>query len=371
MAQTLRSERRALLISATLAATGLSTWSVKAAAPRGPGKGPWATATPESADLSTKALDQAADLLGAAGERQGLVIIRGGRLVYERYWANAWHEARPDWRNVSFSSGKSWGATLVGRAYTQALLALDDLAAHYHPAAASGLRPETTIRHLLTMTSGGTLVVKPSSKPPRRLHDLAPPGPGVEYARQTVGEPGSPPGYGRDIPAGTRFYYDGAAADHLANIVAGATGHTSLRYMMDEVVAPLGCETFRYQPEGIDAAGQIRIGGSIELSCRDMARLGQLYLDRGVWGGQRLIAEDFIAAAAAPSPLNPSYGFLWWLNTQGRVPAAPKDMMFAAGARGQFCFVCPGQDLVVVTMGFGAAQLSAEQAWAALAPALL
>ncbi|NQE61343.1 serine hydrolase [Caulobacter sp. RHG1] len=371
MAQTLRPDRRALLISATLAATGLSALPAWSAAPRGPGRGPWGIAKPESAGLSTKALDQAADILGTAGERQGLVIIRGGRLVYERYWANAWHEARPDWRNVSFSSGKSWGATLVGRAYTQGLLGLDDLTTRYHPAAVSGLRPETTIRHLLTMTSGGTLVVKPSSKPPRRLDDPALPGPGVEYARQAEGEPGSPPGYGRDIPAGARFYYDGAAADHLADIVASATGRTSLRYMMDEVVAPLGCETFRYQPEGVDAAGQIRIGGSIELSCRDMARLGQLYLDRGVWGGKRLIAEDYIVAAGAPSPLNPSYGFLWWLNTQGRVPKAPKDMIFAAGARGQFCFVCPDQDLVVATMGFGAAQLSAEQAWAALAPALL
>jgi CubicO group peptidase (beta-lactamase class C family) len=214
-------------------------------------------------------------------------------------------------------------------------------------------------------------VVKPSSKPPRRLGDTAPPGPGVEYARQSVGEPGSPPGYGVDIPAGTRFYYDGAAADHLADIVAAASGRTSLRYMMDEVVAPLGCETFRYQPEGVDAAGNIRIGGSIELSCRDMARLGQLYLDKGVWGGRRLIDPSFIAAATTPSPLNPSYGFLWWLNTEGKVVDAPRDMVFAAGARGQFCFVCPGQDLVVATMGFSAAQLTADQAWTVLAPALL
>lgn len=360
--------RRALLVAA-----GASTVAMpaRAASPRGPGLGLWAIATPESAGLSLAALDHAADTLGAAGERQGLVVVRGGRIAYERYWANAWHEARPDWRNVSFSSGKSWGATMVGRALTQGLLRLDDLASKYHPAEVSGLRPETTLRHLLTMTSGGTLVVKPSSKPPRRLDDPAPPGLGVEYARQPVGEPGSPPGYGRDIPAGTRFYYDGAAADHLADIVAAASGRTSLRYMLDEVVAPLGCETFRYQPEGIDAAGNIRIGGSIELSCRDMARLGQLYLDKGVWGGRRLIDSAFIAAATTPSPLNPSYGFLWWLNTEGKVANAPRDMVFAAGARGQFCFVCPSQDLVVATLGFGAAQLTADQAWAALAPALL
>jgi len=360
--------RRDLLIAATVSITA-GTASAKPA--RGPGAGPWAVTTPQAVGLSPPALDRAAEALAAGGERQGLVVVRGGRLVYERYWANPWHRATPDWRNVSFSSGKSWGSAMVGRAVTQGLLALDDLTARYHPTAISGLRPETTVRHLLTMTSGGTRVVKPSSKPPRRLDDPSPPGPGVEYVRQPVGEPGSPPGYGQSIPAGTQFYYDGAAADHLADIVAAASGRTSLRYMMEEVVAPLGCEAFNYQPEGIDAAGNIRIGGSIELSCRDMARLGQLYLDKGVWGGRRLIAEAYIGAATSPSPLNPSYGFLWWLNTEGEVVSAPRDMVFAAGARGQFCFVCPRQDLVVATMGFGAAQLSAQQAWAALAPALL
>lgn len=363
-------DRRVLLIGSAAMLGGCATASVGSAG-RGPGRGPWASATPESASLSRSALDDAAATLAEAGERQGLVVVRGGRLVYERYWANAWHRATPDWRNVSFSSGKSWGATMVGRAYTQGLLGLDDLAAKHHPAEVSGLKPETTIRHLLTMSSGGTLNVKPSSKPPRKLGDTTPRGPGVEYVWESVGEKGSPPGYGKTIPAGTTFYYDGAAADHLADIVAKASGRTSYRYMMDEVVAPLGCENFDYQPEGIDRNGNIRIGGSIEMSCRDLARLGQLYLDGGVWGGRRLMAADFIRQAVSPSPLNPSYGYLWWLNTAGRVPNAPRSMYFAAGARGQFCFVLPERDLVVATMGFGEKQLAADAAWRALAPALL
>lgn len=362
-------DRRLLLTGGAALLGGCATTS--ATTTRGPGHGPWRHATAESAGLSQPALDKAAATLAEAGERQGLVVIRGGRLVYERYWANAWHRATPEWRNVSFSSGKSWGATMVGRAYTQGLLGLDDLAARYHSAGVSGLKPETTIRHLLTMTSGGTLNVKPSSKPPRKLVDTSPRGAGVEYEWQAEGEKGSPPGYGKTIPAGTAFYYDGAAADHLADIIAKASGRTSYRYMMDEVVAPLGCENFDYQPEGVDGRGNIRIGGSIEMSCRDLARLGQLYLDGGVWGGRRLVAADFVRQAVAPSPLNPSYGYLWWLNTAGRVPDAPRSMYFAAGARGQFCFVLPEQDIVVATMGFGEKQLAADAAWRALGPALL
>jgi CubicO group peptidase (beta-lactamase class C family) len=232
------------------------------------------------------------------------------------------------------------------------------------------LAPGVTIEHLLTMTSGGTLNVKPSSRPPRRLDDPAPPGPPAEYAWQTEGERGSPPGYGRTLAPGSTFYYDGAPADHLADVVSAAVGQTSHAYMMEQVVRPLGCEVVRYQPEGVDRAGNIRIGGSILLSCRDMARLGQLYLNRGRWGDQQLIAADYIARALTPSARNPSYGYLWWLNGEGRVPSAPRSMVFAAGARGQFCFVLPAHDMVIATMGFGEQQLSAEQAWSLLAPVI-
>jgi CubicO group peptidase (beta-lactamase class C family) len=362
-------DRRALLAAS---AAVLTPQSVAAGPNRdpGPGRGPWAHGRPRDHGLSIEALETAAAAIGATGERQGLVVVRDGVIVLERYWATPYAKATPDWRNVSFSSGKSWGATMVGRAYTQGLLKLDDLADRYHPAAVSGLKPEVTLRHMLTMSSGGTLNVKPSSVPPRRLDDPAPAGAGAEYEWQAVGERGSPPGYGVSIPAGTRFYYDGAVADHLANVVAKASGMTSHRYMMTEVVEPMGCETLAYQPEGVDAAGNVRLGGSILMSCRDLARLGQLYLNGGRWDGRQLIAADYIAEAVSPSPLNASYGFLWWLNHEGRTPNAPRSMYMAAGARGQFCFVLPEQRMVIATMGFGANSLTATQAFEALGPAL-
>lgn len=337
---------------------------------QGPGLGAWTISTPAAHGLDAAALDRAAGRLAASGERQGLVIIRGGEIAFERYWANDWHRAEPTWRNVSFSSGKSWGATMVGRAITEGLLGLDDLADRYHPAEVSGLKPDVTIRHLLTMTTGGTLMVKPSTRRPNRLDRPKPPGPGDEYEKQGVGERGSPEGYGVSIPAGKKFYYDGAAADHLADVITGASGIRSHDYMMTRVVAALGCEEFAYQPEGVDLAGNIRIGGSILMSCRDLARLGQLYLNGGRWAGDQLIDAAYIAEAVTPSPRNPNYGFLWWLNTGRRVPAAPEEMYYAAGARGQFCFVLPRQDMVIATMGFGEAVLSAEDAWEALAPVL-
>ena len=335
--------------------------------------GGWPRRSPADAGLQVAALERAAETMGQAGERQGLVVVRDGALVFERYWANDYHRAEPDWRNVSFSSGKSWGATMVGRAINLGYLALDDLASQYVAPSMTGLHPATRIHHLLTMTSGGSLVVKPSSHPPRKLIDRTPPGPPDEYVL-TVGkskEPRAPEGYGIDLEPGSMFFYDGAAADHLAEIVAAATGTRSFDFMRQEVLKPLGCRNTGYQPEGVDSNGDIRIGGSMLISCRDMARLGQLYLQKGRWGSARLLDASFVDAATSPSPDNPDYGFLWWLNTTGEIPAAPRSMFYAAGALGQYCFVVPQSRLVVATMGFGRPALTPQRAWEILAPALL
>ena len=362
--------RRKLLVTAA-ATTAFSACATSASTrTAGPGRGAWKHSTPDAHGLSQSALEKAAAQLAAAGERQGLVVIRHGELVYEQYWANAWARAVPEWKNVTFSAGKSWGSTMVGRAVTTGKLSVDDLASKYHPSAVSGLKPQTTIKHLLTMSSGGTMNMKPSSKRPNKLDDKTPPGPGVEYEWYKEAEKGTPPGYGLTIQPGDQFFYDGAPADHLADIVTAAVGKTSHRFMMEEVVAPLGCKTFQYQREGVDAKGNVRIGGSILISCRDMARLGQFYLNKGSWAGEQLVDAGYIADAITPSRLNEGYGYLWWLNAGGRVPAAPRSMFYAAGARGQFCFTLPQHDMVVATMGFGEQQLSADAAWAALAPVL-
>lgn len=371
--------RRGLLLTGTAFAAACSaselndpTQNAEAAPTRaaGPGVGPWQISSPAAQGLSAEALEAAVAKLGEAGERQGLVVIRNGVLAFEHYWETPYAHATPEWQNVSFSSGKSWGSTMVGVAQYQGRLDINDLTSKYHPAETSGFKPGTTIKHLLTMTSGGTMNMKPSSVPPKRLDDDSPPGPGAEYEWYEEAEDGTPPGYGRTIEPGTQFHYDGAPADHLADIVANAAGKSSHRFMLEEVAAPLGCENFSYQPEGVDHNDNVRIGGSILLSCRDMARLGQLYLNGGVWGDQRLLDEAYIRAATSPSDLNPSYGYLWWLNGEGRIAAAPRSMYFAAGALGQFCYVLPEQNMVIATMGFGRPGLSNDAAWDAFAPVL-
>ncbi|MGI1678816.1 MAG: beta-lactamase family protein [Cellvibrionaceae bacterium] len=360
--------RRKFLALSAVALTGFTTACARFSLSEkkfesGPGKRPWQHTQPELVGLSEGVLNDAATKLSAAGERQGIVVVRHGKIAFEKYWANDWALAIPEWKNVSFSSGKSWGSTMVGRAITEGKLGVDDLASQYYSPKKSGLHPQTTIKHLLTMSSGGTMNMKPSSVPPKKLSDKSPAGVGAEYEWYQEAEKGTPPGYGKHIIPGEKYFYDGAPADHLANIISVVTGKTSYRYMMEDVVAPLGCEHFEYQSEGVDTAGNVRFGGSILISCRDMARLGQLYLNGGRWNGEQLISEHYIRDAISASAVNPAYGYLWWLNYTGRVEHAPTSMYFAAGARGQFCFVLPEQDMVIATMGFGKKVLSANDAW--------
>jgi CubicO group peptidase (beta-lactamase class C family) len=338
-----------------------------------PGKKPWKFGTPGEHGLDAARIETAANAVGQIAGRQGIVFVRDGVIVYEKYWGSEYFLPVPTQRNPSFSSGKSWGSSMVGVAVTEGLIKVDDLVSKYHPTEESGFHPMTTIKHLLTMSSGGTLVRKPSTQLPRKLGDTRPRGAGINYVRADSPQKGAPEGYGRTITPGSMFFYDGVPADHLADVIAGASGMSSHSYIKKYLLEPLGVEEFAYQPEGIDDNDNIRIGGSIELSVRDMARLGQLWLNKGLWNGRQLIDRQYIIGATTPSKNNPAYGYLWWLNGTLRTKKAPASMFFAAGAFGQYSFVLPEQNMVIATMGFSRESGPAQEAnsiWDVLATTL-
>ncbi len=323
------------------------------ASDEGPGIGAWQYGDPQDYGFDPIKLKQAADAVGEIGGRQGLVIVRDGVIVYEDYWSNTYHQATPAWRNVSFSAAKSFASALVGIAVQNDLLAIEDQVSQYHSPEASGLRPGTTIHHLLTMSSGGTLVIKPSTRRPSRKTDNPPRGTGIDYMRVIKPENGTPDGYGTTLAPGKQFFYDGEPADHLANVLAAATGMSSRAYTWQALLEPMGIENFNFQPEGIDSQDNTRMAGSIEVSVRDLARLGQLWLNQGRWNGEQLVNAEFVRQAVSSSPTNPDYGFLWWLNTSGRpLPSAPSNLYYASGAFGQLAYVLPDQNIVIANMGF-------------------
>jgi CubicO group peptidase (beta-lactamase class C family) len=96
-------------------------------------------------------------------------------------------------------------------------------------------------------------------------------------------------------------------------------------------------------------SGGTRWGGGVWINAQDMARFGYLWLRGGKWGDRQILPPDYVKAAVAPSQHGPDYGYLWWLNTQGKnYPGLPTNTYGARGAGSNTITILPDQDLVVV-----------------------
>jgi CubicO group peptidase (beta-lactamase class C family) len=96
-------------------------------------------------------------------------------------------------------------------------------------------------------------------------------------------------------------------------------------------------------------SGGTRWGGGVWINAQDMARFGYLWLRGGKWGDRQIVPPDYVKAALAPSQHGPDYGYLWWLNTQGKnYPGLPTNAYGARGAGSNTITILPDQDLVVV-----------------------
>ncbi len=92
-------------------------------------------------------------------------------------------------------------------------------------------------------------------------------------------------------------------------------------------------------------------GGGLFISTEDMARFGLLFLNNGMWKNERLLSEQWIVKATTPSPPNPNYGYLWWLNRKGarHWDGLSENIFYAAGFGGNYIIIDKTYDLVVVT----------------------
>ena len=267
-----------------------------------------------------RALDQAAFaeveralLTEAFGDVQSVVVLQRGRLVYEFYRDGEAAQLR----EVA-SVTKSVLSTLVGIAIGQGRIAsLDQPVLQLMPEWA-GLNADAragaiTMRHLLSMSAGFRLSGTGLALSAREA-----------WARPLRAAPGQ------------LFGYDNALVPVLSAILEKAAGQPLPDYARRELAAPLGIDHF-----------EVRRG--LRLRTLDMARLGQLFLQKGRWEqGRQIVPEDFVNAATRPqnaggAPLGLPYGFMWWV-----VPGAPaRQTYMAAGFGGQFIWVHEPLGLVV------------------------
>lgn len=309
--------------------------------------------TPESQGISSTAIlafaDEAEKNLDAL---HSLMLLRHGSVVAEGWWSPYGAEIPHD----LFSLSKSFTSTAVGMAVAEGRLSLDDPVLGFFPdeapAVPSANLAAMKVRHLLSMSTGHA---EDTMGPMFDAED-------GDFARAFLALPVA-------HAPGTHFLYNTGATYMLSAILQRLTGITLLEYLQPRLFGPLGIlgATWRSCPKGVNFGGF-----GLSVKTEDIARLGQLYLQRGVWQGKRLLPEEWVAQATAVQIANGSkpesdweqgYGFQFW---RCRYGAFRGD-----GAFGQFCLVLPEQDAVLaVTAGVGNMQAVLDLVWARLLPAL-
>jgi CubicO group peptidase (beta-lactamase class C family) len=314
--------------------------AVVSVAPENTGDG-WTPSTPASEGMNTDALRAALEAIRtpAYTDVDSVVVVRHGRLVAEGYYNGFGRETLHDLR----STGKSFTSALAGIAIEQGLFDADDPISQHIPqferhANMSARKQAIQIFHLLNMNSG------------LECNDWEPTSRGNEErmydARDWVG-------FILDLPMA---YDPGQASQYctggvvvLGHIISQRSGMALDAYAASYLFGPLGIQDsgWRRSPDGA-ATG----GGGLGLRPRDAAKLGQLYLSGGTWNGVRVVPTAW--TESSQQRVNrigaTQYGYLWWKRSFSR-PGGNVDSYYTDGNGGNYIFVIPSLDLVVVFTG--------------------
>ncbi|MCD6285596.1 MAG: serine hydrolase [Anaerolineae bacterium] len=309
--------------------------------------------TPEAQGIPSHAI---LDFVNAAeadvDALHSFILLRHGHRVAQGWWA----PYSPDIPHVLFSLSKSFTSTGIGLAVADGLLSVDDPVISFFPedlpAEVSDNLAAMRVRHLLSMSTG-------HGEDTTNHMATAPDG---NWARAFLARP-------VDHAPGTHFLYNTGASYMLSAIVQNLTGMTLLLYLTERIFEPLGIEgaTWDSCPRGVNLGGF-----GLSLKTEDIARFGQLYLQKGVWEGEQLLPEAWVAEATSYQTDNSSmdnadwsqgYGFQFW---RCRHNAYRGD-----GAFGQYCLVMPDQDAVLsITGGLGDMQAVLDLVWMHLLPVM-
>jgi CubicO group peptidase (beta-lactamase class C family) len=166
----------------------------------------------------------------------------------------------------------------------------------------------------------------------------------------------------RDIREPGSFYeYNDVRVNRLALSLLRLFGKGLPEVLKEDVMDPIGASRdwrwLGYANSNVEIGGRriasvtggTRWGGGIWINSEDMARFGLLILNHGKWGDRRLVSGKWLKDAVTPSEHGPDYGFLWWLNTQGKQwPAAPRSSFAAIGNGSNTIWIDPEHDIVLV-----------------------
>jgi CubicO group peptidase (beta-lactamase class C family) len=283
----------------------------------------------------------------ATGMTAAFVVTWRGRIIGERYGSGiTMHTPLESW-----SMGKSLTATLMGILIKQGVYQLMQPAPIPEWQSEGDPRAKIRIADILRMSSG--LRIRAPQDPD---YDSSGPYPdhlylytgGVNSFHYAATRP-------LQWPPGTVGRYrntDPVLINYLVRLGVEKRGEEYLSFPQRALFDKIGIRTMVMET---DPFGNFLTQGYEFASGRDWARLGNLYLQDGVWNGERILPEGFVKFVSTLAPAweadkRPIYGGFFWINGEGTFPV-PRDAYYMAGAGGQTTLIIPSHDLVVVRLG--------------------
>jgi CubicO group peptidase (beta-lactamase class C family) len=304
--------------------------------------------SPESQGVSSAAVLEFIDAADKVPNMNSFMLVRHGHVVAEGWWSP--YEAGAP--HSLYSLSKSFTSTAVGLAIAEGKLSVDDEVLKFFPedapAEPSKNLKSMRVSDLLRMSTGQ------QAEPPRPADQ--------PWTRRFLAQ-------AVPFKPGTHFLYNTSATYMLSAIVQKATGQTVLDYLKPRLFEPLGIEnpTWESSPQGISTGGY-----GLSIRTEDIARFGQLYLQKGRWQGKQLVPAAWVEQATARQTSNGSspnsdwdqgYGYQFWRCRHGAYRGD--------GAFGQYCIVMPEQDAVVaITSGVRDMQAVLNLVWDKLLPGM-
>jgi CubicO group peptidase (beta-lactamase class C family) len=309
--------------------------------------------SPEAAGVSPEAVSAFIDAMEkSVGGLHSLMLLRHGNVAAEGWWA----PYAPQLPHMLYSLSKSFTSTSVGLAVSEGKLTVEDRVTSFFPdrlpSSVSDNLSAMRVKHLLTMNTGHD---KDSTGPVTAAQD-------GDWVRAFLALP-------VEHAPGSKFVYNSGATYMLSAIVQKLTGMRVADYLKPRLFDPLGITGQKWEtcPKGINTGGW-----GLSVKTEDIARFGQLYLQKGMWGGRQLVTAAWVQEATSKQVSNGSGGASDWAQGYGYQFWRCRNNAYRGdGAFGQYCVVMPEQDAVLaITSGVGDMQAVLSAAWEHLLPGM-
>ena len=298
----------------------------------------WPMSTPSEQGMDATVLEGARTYAFQPGKNtQGVVVTRRGTLVAE------WYEDGRDATSYagSWSMAKSFTSALVGIAIDEHKIpGVDVKLVDYYPEWAGSPRAEITLENVLQMSTGLEWV-----------EDYNVNNANSSDVVKLVFTTDSPLAYvvakPLESPPNTMFEYSSGNTLLLSGVLQKATGKRAGDYAQEKLFGKLDMTNAQWWRA---KTGETLTYCCVDMTSRDFARFGLLYMQHGLWDGEQIVPAAWIDASLTSASTYAGYGYQWWLEgkTDSRLPA---DLFMANGHDGQYIYVVPSLDLVVVRNG--------------------